>query len=149
MTGLASELFIFTCALDDYELRAPSVCMYHCSHGRPWEADLLVGHGPKFLIAYTYLARLAIIMGKRRYRLRPKLHYLTHTILDVKTWPVNPGFVTCFLDEDFMGGGKSIASKCRVRLSEAGSQPPASPRELSSSGRLVFGCWRPWFRTHL
>ncbi len=126
MMFLASELFIATCALDDYELRTVSVCMYHGAHMihtmqsasfvlKPWESDLLYQHGTKFLITYRYLARLTLCVGKRRYRLRPKLHYIHHTLLDALTWPVNPGFLTCFLDEDFMGKVKSIASKCHKR----------------------------------
>ncbi len=124
---LASELFIATSTLvADYEIRVLSVCMFHCAHFvdtlqnagmwlKDYEADLAVHHGMRFLVLYRYLSRLAMASSRARYRLRPKLHYLMHTVLEMKTWRLNPAYATCFLDEDFMGKIKSIASRTHKR----------------------------------
>ena len=56
----------------------------------------------------------AIASGRMRYKLRPKLHYLHHAIIDLQKTRLNPFFSTCFLDEDYMGKVKALSSKCHA-----------------------------------
>jgi hypothetical protein len=56
----------------------------------------------------------AIASGRMRYKLRPKLHYLHHAIIDLQKTRLNPFFSTCFLDEDYMGKIKALSSKCHA-----------------------------------
>jgi len=119
---LASELY-YASTSGDEELCIANACIYHLaqfisvlSQSSMWlsepQADLAMHHGLSFLYVYRSLAARAIKLEQRRYKLRPKLHYLHHTILELPITRQNHFFATCFLDEDFMGKVKALASKC-------------------------------------
>ena len=76
------------------------------------DAEIAFGHGDRFLKLYRHLALAALAGGKCRWRLRPKMHYVHHTILELRVPPrQNPFFATCFLDEDFVGKISKLASQ--------------------------------------
>lgn len=122
---LASEIFIASLC-GDPELKIIAACLYYVaafiadlntcgmllSEAKAGVAKL---NGQRFLVLYRYLARFTMQRNLFRYRLRPKVHYLHHAVLQLDHWRLNPMLATCFLDEDFMGKVKSISSKCHKR----------------------------------
>lgn len=71
--------------------------------------------GLRFLRVYKKLGVDALAAGVFRWRQRPKTHYVHHTVLEVQRYKLNCLFVTCFLDEDFMGKVKALASRTHRR----------------------------------
>ena len=73
----------------------------------------------RFLVTYRSLALAASRSDTSRWRLRPTFHYLHHVIQTIRDDKVNVLFSTCFLDEDFMGKVKKLASRThRARVGE-------------------------------
>ena len=69
-------------------------------------------HGHAFLICYQQLAFDAIVAKVAAYKLRPKLHYFAHTVLELIVTFENPRRQDLFAAEDFIGRIKKIGSKC-------------------------------------
>ena len=68
-------------------------------------------YGRVHLQMYKALALRAVETGAKRWKVRPKMHYLDHTMREVQSG-LNPRFFQCFLDEDYIGKIIRIASRC-------------------------------------
>ena len=75
------------------------------------EARLAYQAGRLFLVLYQRLANRAIGENRRLWKVLPKHHYIDHQIRRLKKDRFNPRYRQCFLDEDWMGKVKKIASK--------------------------------------
>jgi hypothetical protein len=106
---------------DYLELRAS--CMYHLvfmlclfdANGLVLTANVVEQisvAGDLFLLSYQALAAHNLERQVALYRVRPKTHYLCHLIEFVQRYKLNPRFVNCFMDEDFMGRVKRIIKGC-------------------------------------
>ena len=60
------------------------------------------------------LAELCVNQKILRWKFRPKVHYMQHTIDDVGRYTLNPRFFMCWLDEDFMGKIAALCSRCHA-----------------------------------
>ena len=70
--------------------------------------------GKLFLRSYSFLASEALAEGRALFKLRPKIHYLSHVIYDCLP-TLNPRFAQNFLDEDFVGKVVKAAALCHPR----------------------------------
>ena len=86
--------------------------------------------GRRHLQLYQALALLAARVAHLRWRIRPKMHYIHHTKRELST-KLNPRFLLCFLDEDFMGTVKGVAESCSVATPLHGV-----PRKIVEKWRL-------------
>lgn len=75
------------------------------------QKEACLKHGRMHLRIYKALALHAVECGARRWKIRPKMHYLDHTFREVSNG-LNPRFFQCFLDEDFVGKMVGIAMRC-------------------------------------
>jgi hypothetical protein len=76
-----------------------------------------------FLISYSALARMSIDLSRNRWRIVPKMHYMCHTLLDIRATNRNPAYYHCFTDEDFVGRVAKSSSQlhrttCMLRVLE-------------------------------
>ena len=117
---LAHEAYYIAIALPGQEFQDMAACLFElgcfiwrCSSGPMWftpaEAEIIYGHGVAFLRLYRSLAYEACQRSVLQWRLRPKLHYIQHTCVEIRATKMNPFFFTCFLDEDFCGKMKRLA----------------------------------------
>ena len=74
------------------------------------EADRAVLHGTRYLVIYKDLAVRAYLKNQALWKLRPKTHYLHHIIIKIGQTKFNPRYWSCFMDEDYMGKIKVLAS---------------------------------------
>jgi hypothetical protein len=68
--------------------------------------------GHLFLSLYTRLADRAYKSAESCYKIRPKLHFIEHTLDHVLASHENPMTFHTFMDEDFMGKIKRISRAC-------------------------------------
>jgi hypothetical protein len=72
-----------------------------------------VGHqGQLFLDSWQWLAGEAQRLRVASFKMRPKLHYICHTIDDAVAGGENPRHQMCFLDEDLMGKVTKLEKSC-------------------------------------
>ena len=71
----------------------------------------LYNFGVKFVATLERLALLALVSGKSRWKLQPKIHSLVHISEDHLSYGYNYRFVHCFVDEDHIGLTKRLACK--------------------------------------
>jgi len=81
-------------------------------HLAEWEADHAVKYGLRYIRAYKVLIAMALRQGVCRWKSRPKLHYIHHSVLLIASSRLNPMWHTCFMDEDFMGKIVKLAGGC-------------------------------------
>jgi len=65
-------------------------------------------YGHLFLLSYQKLAELAHASGRKSYHMRPKVHELDHIVDDLSIMKLNPVWLDCMDDEDFMGKLKKM-----------------------------------------
>ena len=65
--------------------------------------------GNSFLTAYVRLAQMAHASGQCLWAVKPKLHYMCHHFEDAR---INPRYLHCFGDEDFVGKMARIGRAC-------------------------------------
>ena len=70
--------------------------------------------GRLFMRSYGALHELALAQNQKLWRIRPKHHAMDHLIEDVRLG-LNPGRMSCFKDEDFLGKFKYTSAKCHGR----------------------------------
>ena len=76
------------------------------------EANAAYKFGRAYLKSYKQLALLALSTGALRWKVRPKCHYLDHSLRDMRKYRWNPRFFACWCDEDYMGRITRLASRC-------------------------------------
>ena len=70
--------------------------------------------GELFLDCFSELAALALQANEALWKIRPKLHYMCHSVADLASgW--NCRFDHCFMDEDFVGKMASLGRQCHRR----------------------------------
>ena len=67
--------------------------------------------GMKFVNRLDRLAIIALVSGKSRWKLQPKIHAFIHINEDHLWFGYNARFVHCYLDEDHIGLTKRLALK--------------------------------------
>ena len=75
------------------------------------EAEAACRAGHSYLVCYSNLARLCLHQRRCAYKVRPKMHYFQHMLLEMRATRINPRAVYCMHDEDFMGKISKIAAK--------------------------------------
>ena len=70
--------------------------------------------GRRFLRGVVKLAAVAIRSHVLRWKIRPKLHYLDHTMRELRN-RLNPRFFQCFLEEDHIGRVSRLAAQVHRR----------------------------------
>lgn len=75
------------------------------------QVEACLHYGRVHLRTHKALALWAVQNKVRRWKVRPKMHYLDHTFREVSNG-LNPRFFQCFLDEDFIGKVVSVAERC-------------------------------------
>jgi hypothetical protein len=71
--------------------------------------------GEGYLRAYVWLAGDALERRHCRWKVRPKMHSFHHTVLALRHSRLNPRFMTCWGDEDYVGKLAKISRKAHVR----------------------------------
>ncbi len=66
------------------------------------------------LLHWQGLRQHYMVMGVKRWRLRPKHHYLEELSRWIGYTKVNPRFTTTFDDESYLGMIKRVAVKCNI-----------------------------------
>ena len=61
---------------------------------------------------YQWLSAEALANAAPLWKMRPKAHYIAHQLVDMQATRENPRHQMCFVDEDFLGKVKRLASKC-------------------------------------
>ncbi|CAE7248882.1 unnamed protein product [Symbiodinium sp. CCMP2592] len=79
------------------------------------DATNLFESGKNFFNHFGALTRMSLRLQKQEFLLRPKLHVLTHFLMDLKRYRTNPRMFHCYVDEDSMGLLKRICLKAHVR----------------------------------
>ena len=108
--------------LPNQEVKDAGACLHFLAsfvwtleHADLWltqsEADAQYSYGMKFLLILRHLARLGRHHNLSRWNIIPKFHYFHHCIRFMWETKMNMMKATCFLDEDFMGKVKKLASK--------------------------------------
>jgi hypothetical protein len=97
------------------------------------EAATFAQSGTAFLTTWMALSRLSLDQGLPNYNITPKFHYLAHIIYTVQAERINPKFMHCYQDEDFVGRVSRIAGKTH-------------PRKLGerTMGRYLIWFWAEW-----
>ena len=122
-----ADLFYVASVLPQQEIKDAASCLHALAEFiwvlsradfwlLPWEADSAMFHGMKFLVIYRHLAQAAENARTSRWRTRPKTHYYHHALKFMQHTKMNVLKSTCFLDEDFMGKVKRLASKTHRSL---------------------------------
>lgn len=79
------------------------------------EADSAQYFGQCFLLWYQELAFQAYTQGRTYWKLRPKLHYFAHTILEIGDTRENPAKQALWGAEDLVGQIKKLGKRCSKR----------------------------------
>lgn len=80
---------------------------------QPAETAKLKSAGISFVVVYLRLASLAVRQGMTQFKVRPKLHYFHHLVMDLKK--LNPKVVSCFGEESYMGVVGKLAGRVHRR----------------------------------
>lgn len=71
-----------------------------------WEA------GQLYLDCHQHLADMALKAGQMFWKVRPKTHYMCHHVDDCYNTRMNPRFLSCWIDEDFVGKLAKVGRAC-------------------------------------
>ena len=71
-----------------------------------------------FLRTYETLAKYGLQCGRRRFKIVPKFHVFKHIGEDVLRTRYNYRYYHCFLDEDYIGAWKTLATRTSKELME-------------------------------
>lgn len=78
----------------------------------PEDADTVSGYLKCFLLHWQGMLQVCLGAGKRKWRMRPKHHYLEETARWIKETRVNPRRLACWQDESYLGKLKGVALHC-------------------------------------
>ena len=105
------EAALFTGVMHSHGLWLPRAC-----------SQLLVDSGLSFLRGYNFLAQDCIDRSVTGFRLRPKLHYMGHIILDQQMqlgrgaeYTLSPAIALCEQNEDFIGRLSRVSRRVAAR----------------------------------
>ena len=90
--------------------------------------------GELYLQMYLWLSCEALGRGVLRFKVRPKFHAFHHQCLRLKLSNLNPRFVSCWADEDYVG-----------RITRASKRSHASAMWTSTLQRYLVLCAAQWF----
>ena len=119
--------------------------MHVCDTSDFWmtkaESDRAVYAGNSFLRCYQFLAAENLARREPLYKVRPKVHYFKHTVMDIRRSRMNPNFFHCFMSEDFVGRHARLASKTH--------RSSVSIRTLQRYMLVLRGLWAPQSKAKL
>lgn len=79
------------------------------------EAETAQTHAMFFLLWYQHLAYTSWQRGNIAWRLRPKLHYFAHVVLEIGDTLENPAKHSLWGSEDLVGQAKKLGRQCHKR----------------------------------
>lgn len=73
-------------------------------------SELLLSH----LRHWQGLRQMSMNANVKRWRFRPKHHYIEHVALSLPRVRLNPRVTSCFQDESFLGAIRRVAIRCNA-----------------------------------
>ena len=81
----------------------------------PADAQFVGDHIRLCLQHWQAMRDKCVASGVKRWKFRPKHHYLEHVGETVVRTQLNPRHFACFNDESFLGATKKVATQCHSR----------------------------------